>query len=91
MKKQYTREQIVEAIQYWESILKRMDENQQTLMTRLIKVFGEDFVKNQHVNLSQSQIEQLYKILNVFIFDSALDVIPAKLMDIDGIIEEWHR
>ena len=41
--------------------------------------------------MSQSQIEQLYKILNVFIFDSALDVIPVKLMDIDSIIEEWHR
>ena len=39
--------------------------------------------------MSQSQIEQLYKILNVFIFDSALDVIPVKLMDIDSIIEEY--
>ena len=26
MKKQYTREQIVEAIRYWESVLKRIDE-----------------------------------------------------------------
>lgn len=24
-------------------------------------------------------------------FDNILDVIPAKLMDIDSIIEEWHR
>ena len=39
--------------------------------------------------MSQSQIEQLYKILNVFIFDSVLDVIPVKLMDIDSIIEEY--
>ena len=60
-------------------------------MSRLVKVFGEDLVKNQHVNLSQSQVEQLYKILNNFVFDNILDDIPVKLMDIDNIIEELHR
>lgn len=87
----YTKQQIAEAIKYWESVLKRIDENQQTLMSRLVKVFGEDLVKNQHVNLSQSQFDQLYKILNNFVFDNMLDDIPVKLMDIDNIIEEWHR
>ena len=91
MKKQYTKQQIVEAIKYWKSVIKRMDENQQILMSRLVKIFGEDLVKNQHVNLSQSQFDQLYKILNVFMFDNMLDDIPVKLMDIDNIIEEWHR
>ena len=91
MKKQYTKQQIVEAIKYWESVLKRIDENQQTLMSRLVKIFGEDLVKNQHVNLSQSQFYQLYKILNVFIFDNMLDDIPVKLMYIDKIIEDIDR
>ena len=91
MQKKYTKHQIVEAIKHWESLLKRMDEKQQTLMSRLVKVFGEDLVKNQHVNLSQSQVEQLYKILNNFVFDNILDDIPVKLMDIDNIIEELHR
>ena len=55
--------QSIRLIKHLESVLKRMDEKQQTLVSRLVKVFREDLVKNQHVNLSDEEfmkvIEQL--------------------------------
>ena len=91
MKKQHTRKQIVEAIAHWQSVLKKINESEQTLMSRLYKVFGKDVVDNQHMSLSQNQFKQLYKMLNVFLFDNMLNAIPVKLMNIDDIIDEWHK
>ena len=36
----YTKHQIVEAIRYWESVLKRMDENKNVLLSELLAAFN---------------------------------------------------
>ena len=44
MKYHYTKQQIVEAIKYWESVLKRIDESKSPLLDAFIEKFGEDTV-----------------------------------------------
>ena len=44
MKHHYTKQQIVEAIKHWKSVLKRIDESNSPLRDAFIEKFGEDTV-----------------------------------------------
>ena len=44
MKRHYTKQQIVEAIKRWKSVLKRIDESKSPLLDAFIEKFGEDTV-----------------------------------------------
>lgn len=51
MGKQYTREQIVEAIKHWESVLRRMDESvYNNIIDALIDEFGKEIVFSKEFN-----------------------------------------
>ena len=70
-----TKHQIIEAIKYWESVLKRMDESKSYLLDAYSKEFGEDVVFNSNkmlFSLNESNILKLFSILDSFIFESKL-------------------
>lgn len=83
-------------IAYWAELCKQpqfglLDESMQTLLSKLIRTFGEEFVISHNVDMKQQHFEKLYKMLNVALFDNRLDAIPVKYMDIGTIIDEWHK
>lgn len=73
MKKFYTKEQIIEAIKYWESFLKNIDESNNKLLTQLINKYGNDLVLNKMPFKIDNKIAyELFTLFNNSIFNSAL-------------------
>ena len=57
MHKQRTKQQIIEAIKHWESVLRMLDESKSSLIDDFIEKFGEDIVlsrNGQEVKLTES-------------------------------------
>ena len=82
MKKQYTKQQIVEAIKYWNSVLKRMDESvYNNVIDALIAEFGKDVVLSKEFNytLTQQDLKKIFSILNKYLFDNKIKFIPVVL------------
>ena len=57
MKHHYTKQQIVEAIKHWESVLKRMDESKSLLLDMCSKEFGEE--KSEFETMTNIPIEDI--------------------------------
>ena len=77
MKYHYTKQQIVEAIKYWESVLKRIDESKSPLLDAFIEKFGEDVViTRKPYILSNDSVIEIAKILNDFLFESKIVNFP---------------
>lgn len=75
MKKQYTKKQIVEAIKYWQNVLKRMDESKSPLLDACIEKFGEDVVFDDSkflFKLNNDSMQKLFILLDQFVFMSKL-------------------
>jgi len=72
--KQYTRKQIREAIRYWESVLKRIDESKSPLLSRLESIFGTDvvFSDNPNVDITLDNVKIIYDVLNEHMFNGVL-------------------
>lgn len=57
MHKQHTKQQIIEAIKHWESVLRALDESKSPLIDEFIEKFGEDIVLSKNgkdVKLTES-------------------------------------
>ena len=77
MSHHHTKQQIVEAIKHWESVLKRMDESKSLLLDAFIEKFGEDVVINRKPYiLSNDSAIEIAKILNDFLFESKIVNFP---------------
>lgn len=77
MRKIYTKQQIVEAIKHWKSVLKRMDESKSPLLDEFAKVFGEDAVfSNKPFTLTNEFAIKMAKIINNILFDSMIADFP---------------
>ena len=77
MNKQYTKHQIVEAIKHWESVLKRMDESKNALLSELFVAFGSNnLLKPFNGRIDKKILDKCYNILNNFMFSSRLSKIP---------------
>lgn len=79
MKKQYTKEQIVEAISYWTRQLKLMDESCSKCVDALINEFGHDRVVSREYsyNLTKEDLKRIYDVLNFTLFRN--DLGPIRL------------
>lgn len=79
MKKQYTREQITEAISYWTRQLKLMDESCSKCVDALINEFGHDRVVSREYdyNLTKEDLKRIYDVLNFTLFRN--DLGPVRL------------
>ena len=74
MKKQYAKQQIVEAIKHWKSVLKRMDKTTHNLLSIFVDKYGNDLVLNDNrsFNLNNRIAYELFDILNDNVFNSKL-------------------
>ena len=66
MNSYYTKQQIVEAIKHWKSVLKRMDETTHNLLSIFVDKYGNDLVLNDNrsFNLNNRIAYELFDILN---------------------------
>ena len=89
MDKKYSKKQILEAINYWQSVLKMIDESKSPLLDSFAKKFGEDIVfgdsKNKNILPSLEMIEDIFDIANDIIFNSKLMHRDFKVV---GIVEK---
>ena len=86
MKKSYTKHQIVEAIKHWESVLKKMDESKNALLTELFSVFGSnDLLKTFNRKIDNKLLDDCYTILNKYLFSSKLLKLPLMYESNDKI------
>ena len=73
MKHHYTQQQIVEAIKYWESVLKSMDESKSPLLDEFAKTFGENVVfSKQPFSQNYKNINMIFDMFNQYIFGNKL-------------------
>ena len=73
MEKRYSRKQIIEAIEHWQDVLKKMDKSKSPLLDACAKKFGEDVVfgndNYKTILPSMKIIEDIYGIANKVLFD----------------------
>lgn len=85
MRTRHTRQQIIEAIKYWQNVLKRMNESKSLLLNAFSNEFGEDVVFGnagyERINASLDMIKRIYSISNDVIFNSALKLRDIKLVN----------
>ena len=83
MKKLYTKKQIVEAIKYWEFVLKMMDESKSPLLDEFAKTFGENvlFSNKPNISITLENVKIIYDILNKNIFNNTLNI-KTDLLDL---------
>ena len=88
--KQYTKEQIVEAISYWTRQLKLMTESYNNCVDALITEFGKDIVLMRHFRykLTQQDLNRIFKILNQYIFNGEIRTIPVVLWPKNKLIDK---
>ena len=91
MKKRYTKKQIVEAIKYWESILKRMDESKSRFLDICSSKFGEDIVFSDTYSFeyTDQNVNETFKLLDNRIFESKLSHLNCLKIYIGNAIEEF--
>lgn len=79
--KKYTKKQIVEAIKYWKSVLKRMDENAKNdLLSSLFSLFkANDLLK---------PFNQCFNVLNTHFFSLKLPNIPL-MYKTDNVLRKF--
>lgn len=89
MKKQYTRKQIVEAIEYWQNVLSQMNESKSSLLNAFIKEFGEDIVFDKICNLDLTQpiAVKIFQILDKSFFNNKLSKISNLKLFVGNSIE----
>ena len=81
MKKRYTKHQILEAIKFWENVLKRIDESKSLLLNILFKTFKtNDLLKPFNGVIDDMLIIKCFNILNEYFFSSKLKNIPLKYL-----------
>lgn len=77
MQKKYTKKQIVEAIKHWESLLKRIDESKNALLSELFAAFNtNDLLKSFNGRIDSKLLDDCYIILNKYLFLSKLPKLP---------------
>lgn len=94
MKHNYTKQQIVEAIKHWESVLKMIDESAHDLLSIFVNKYGNDLVlsDNRSFNLNNHIAYELFDILNDNIFNSKLPRIKILCEVYNEIVAELkHR
>lgn len=75
MKKQYSRNQISEAIKYWKNVLNTMNESKSPLLDACSKEFGEDIVFDDYkmmFELSDKNINSLFNVIDDNLFSNRL-------------------
>ena len=73
----YTKHQIVEVIKHLESILKRMDESKNALLSKLFAAFNtNDLLKSFNRRIDSKLLDDCYIILNKYLFLSKLPKLP---------------
>ena len=74
IQKRHSRKQIIEAIKYWQNVLKQMDESKSPLLDAFTEEFGADVVFSRKP--FDSNIENFYLMFNIFnsyLFNNELD------------------
>ena len=78
MNSYYTKQQIVEAIKYWKSVLKRMDESKNALLSELFATFNiNDLLKLFNGRIDSKLLDDCYIILNKYLFSLKLPKLPV--------------
>ena len=93
MKNRYTKQQIVEAIKYWEFILKRMDESvYNNVIDVLIDEFGKDVVLSKKFNytLTQQDLKKIFSILNKHFFGNEIKFLPVVLWPMSKLVDKLN-
>ena len=91
--KQYTKEQISEAISYWTCQLKLMTESYNNCVDALINEFGHDLVVSNEktYNLSKEDLARMYDVLNFTLFDNSLKSIRLEYWPEDLIVDKLNE
>ena len=77
MKHHYTKQQIVEAIKHWKSVLKMIDESKNALLNTLFAVFNtNDLLKPFNGRIDSKLLNECFIILNKHLFSSKLPKLP---------------
>ena len=77
MNSYYTKQQIVEAIKHWKSVLKRMDESKNALLSELFATFNiNDLLKPFNGRIDSKLLDDCYIILNKYLFSLKLPKLP---------------
>lgn len=89
MKKQYTKKQILEAVKYWQSVLKKIDESN-NLISVLTNIYGNKTItsKNMHFNINTQIAYELFDILNDYVFNSRLVKCDIYCSTYDNIVDK---
>ena len=78
MNSYYTKQQIVEAIKHWKSVLKRMDESKNALLSELFATFNiNDLLKLFNGRIDSKLLDDCYIILNKYLFSLKLPKLPV--------------
>ena len=80
----YIKQQIVEAIKHWKSVLKRIDESKSPLLDAFIEKFGEDTVIStdyKYIRPTETIFQDIYDIVNKWLFGNRLQAIPIDIED----------
>lgn len=92
MKKQYTKQQIVEAIKHWEYVLKRIDESEDSLHKSLYSLFGDRlYDPADRCALNAQLIKDVFAIFNAELFDNALQSLDPLVLSTSGIQDLFNR
>ena len=92
MKRSYTKQQIVEAIKHWESVLKRMDESEDSLHKALYSLFGDRlYDPADRCALNAQLIKDVFAIFNAKLFDNALQSLDPLVLSTSGIQDLFNR
>ena len=90
MKNRYSKKQIQEAINYWQNILVQMNESKSKLLDICSSKFTEDVVftdKEYKFALNNENIQNLFEILNSFLFKGMLSKVPKLNLFIGSPVE----
>lgn len=92
MQKQYTKQQIVEAIEYWSQQLKLVTERCEACVDALENEFGHDLVasKEYTYNLTKEDLKKIYNILNFTLFGNDLGNIRLEYWPKGFIIDKLN-
>lgn len=93
MDRRYTKRQIIEAIKYWENVLKKIDESvHNNVIDALIAEFGEDVVLSTKFNytLTQQDLKKIYDILNLHLFSGRIDLLPVVLWPMNKLVDKLN-
>ena len=93
MATRYSRQQILEKLEFWKKELAKIDESKSHLIDALINKFGEKVVRSEERNiiLTTNLCYDILDVLNPLLFDGILKHIPIKCMKFDSIIADCKK